>query len=193
MLLVHGIWDTGAVMSTMRLSLLEAGAPAVHAIDLSPSDGSAPIPELSRQVRERAEHLGERIDLVGFSMGAIVARYFVQRLGGRERVRRFVAISGPQRGTVHARLGRGAGIRDMRPGSRLLRDLDADPDPFGEVDVLVYYTPFDLMILPATSSRLSHARVERRFPVLMHRFMQTDPRVLASLARDLSEPRDVVA
>jgi len=32
-------------------------------------------------------------DLVGFSMGGIVSRYYVQRLGGIDRVQRFITLA----------------------------------------------------------------------------------------------------
>lgn len=189
-LLVHGIWDTGARLRPLRRALEEADLGPIVAIDLSPNDGRAPILELAAQVdraaRELAERAGrERVDVVGFSMGALTTRTFIQKLGGKHRVRRFVSISGPHAGTATAYAIPFAGVREMRPRSALLRELEADPDPWGACEVHVLYTPFDLMILPATSSRLPGARSETVVPVALHRWMIEHPDALAHVVRIL--------
>ena len=43
-----------------------------------------------------------RLDIVGFSMGALASRHYIQRGAGKQRVRRFVSISGPHAGTLTA-------------------------------------------------------------------------------------------
>lgn len=189
-LLVHGIWDDGERLRSMRRAIERAGLGPVHAIDLVPNDGRAPILELASQVDRAARDLrasagSDRVDVVGFSMGALTTRAFIQRLGGKDLVRRFVSISGPHAGTATAFALTHRGARDMRPRSELLRALDADPDPWGPVEVHVLYTPFDLMIVPATSSRLRGARSETRVPVAVHRWMVEDPRALAHVVRIL--------
>ncbi len=194
-LLVHGIWDSSSRLSPLRSGLVLRGVRSVHAVDLVPNDGRAPIPTLGAIVareaaRLRAESGSERIDIVGFSMGALVSRWFVQRGGGRDVVRRFVSISGPHHGTVTAYALPFAGVRDMRPRSALLSELGADADPFGNVEVHCVYTPFDLMIVPATSSVLPHAKTTRSIPVPMHRWMITDGRVLDHVAELLRAPAE---
>lgn len=192
-LLVHGIWDTGAKLDRLRRGLGDRGIAPVSCLDLVPNDGSAPISLLAESVEKAARALatehGERIDLVGFSMGALVSRYFVQRLSGKSLVRRFVSVSGPHAGTTLARVvpdrlhrTEMLGVRDMRPKSELLTDLEEDADPFGPVEVHVLYTPFDLMILPAKSSRLRGAASETEVPVPLHRLMISHPRAIGAIA-----------
>jgi triacylglycerol lipase len=183
-LLVHGIWDTSASFS--RLSGRLRHDREVHAVDLRPNDGRASILELANTVRAEADQLLEttgapRIDVVGFSMGALVARAFIQRVGGRERVRRFVSVSGPHAGTWTAWALPMAGARDMRPGSALLKDLASDADPWGPVEVHAIYTELDLMIVPPRSSVLRGANSLERTWVPMHRLMLWDASVLASI------------
>jgi len=186
-LCVHGIWDTGAVFAAMRDWLLGRGWSQVVALDLHPADGTADIPELAEQVAAAAQKLGGPCDLVGFSMGALVSRYWLQRLGGRERVRRFVSISGPHRGTLTAMLSGKPGAVQMRPNSELLAGLFADPDPWGRCEVHAFWTPFDLMIVPAGSSALPGAR-ERRFNVPLHPMMLSSREVIAAVAEVLGAP-----
>jgi triacylglycerol lipase len=181
-LLVHGFWDSAKVMAPLKAGLERRGIAPAHAMDLVPRSGRAPLAEMAKLVVREAETLAARervskIDLVGFSMGALVARWYVQRGGGKERVRRFVSISGPQHGTLNAYALPLAALRDMRPNSALLRDLASDPDPFGAVEVHCVYTPFDLMVFPAKSAVLPGARSVHTIPVLIHGLMILDRRV----------------
>ena len=191
---MHGIWDDGARFDVMRRALERRGH-TVRAIDLRPNDGSVSVEHMAEQVDAAARALGSAIDLVGFSMGALVSRFWIQRGEGRARVRRFVSISGPHHGTATAYALPLAGVRQMRPGSArrrararapapggaLLRSLARDPDPWGDVDVHTVWTPMDLMILPPRSSRLPGA-TEHRVPVPLHRWMITDRRVVERVA-----------
>lgn len=192
-LVVHGLWDSQIRIEPLVRGLVARGLSDVASFDLVPNTGRAPIAELARQVQVHAaalsaEHATARIDLVGFSMGALAARYYLQRCGGRDRVRRFVSISGPHAGTWTAFALPFEGVRQMRPGSALLRDLDADQQPFGDVDVHCIYTSLDLMIVPATSSVLRSARSVHRVRVPLHRWMLHDRRVLDLVASILRAP-----
>lgn len=189
-LLVHGIWDTGDKLAPMAAALERAGSPRAEPITLSINDGSAPLMELAHEVASAAATMGSQIDLVGFSMGALISRAYVQKLGGRDRVRRFVSIAGPQHGTLWARFARpqARGVADMSPKSALLADLAQDADPWGNVQVHTLWTPLDGMIVPPSSSRLEGAKSDLRIPVVMHRWLASDPRAIAHVVRVLSAP-----
>jgi triacylglycerol lipase len=192
-LLVHGIDDDARSLAPLAEGLARAGFQDVRIVELKPNNGAAPISVLAGQVAEAAGSLrartgSERVDVVAFSMGALVSRYYLQRLEGRNHVRRFVSISGPHAGTLTGWLRANPGARDMRPGSELLRGLAADEAPFGDVQVFSLWTPLDLMIVPAGSSRLAGAR-ERTFPVILHPLMLRDGRVLRSVEEALTVER----
>ena len=128
------------------------------------------------------------LDLVGFSMGGLISRYYLQRLGGLARVRRFIAISVPQHGSAWAWLLPNQGCRQMRPGSTFLQALNQDIASLAQIDLLTLWTPFDLMIIPATSSVIPVGR-ECKLPVLLHDWMIKDIRVLEAIASFLLEPQ----
>ena len=182
-LVVHGIWDTRRRIAPLIDGLTAQGLAAVDGPSLQPNDGSEPIPALADQVRVAAEAMCaqarvDQLDLVGFSMGALASRFYVQRGGGKRRVRRFISVSGPHRGTLTAHaLPALAGVRQMRRDSAMLRSLAQDSDPWGQVEVHCIYTPLDLMILPAGSSVLAGARSVHRLWVPAHRLMVHDSRV----------------
>src|SRR6478752_1046963 len=119
-LLVHGIWNSGQQFAPLKQELERSGTGPVHCVDLVPNSGQARLAELAPQVGAAARKLcdqsgTERLDVVGFSMGSLVSRYWIQRLEGRKLVRRFVSIAGPQHGTLTAYGSSLPGIRDMRP------------------------------------------------------------------------------
>lgn len=192
-LVVHGIWDDARSIAPLARGLSAQGVRSVHAIELVPPWGNASIESLAEQLasyveRTRAEHGAQSVDIVGFSMGALVTRAYLQLLGGHRHVRTFVSISGPHRGTLAAYALPLLGVRQMRPGSALLRALGDDVSHLREVAVHCLYTPFDSMILPSLSSVLNGARSVHRLPILLHRLMVHDRRVHALTARLLDEP-----
>ena len=189
-LLVHGIWDTGLKLAPIAEALERAGVPRTECVTLSKNDGSSSMTELAREIAVIADGLGPRIDLVGFSMGALVSRTYLQRHGGRDRVRRFVSIAGPHRGTLWARFARSGalGIRDMSPTSALIADLARDPDPWGRCEVHTLWTPLDGMIVPPSSSQLPGSKSDRRIPIPMHRWLVSDDRAIAHVVRVLTAP-----
>ena len=163
--LVHGI--DGCARDMARLArALQANGRVVHAIDLVPSDGSAPIEELSGQLEAFiAERLpgGAAFDLAGYSMGGLVSRHYIQERGGHMRVRRFVSISSPHRGTLVAWLRGGEGAQQMRIGSRFLGQLAASESIGKLPPTTSFQTTTDLIIVPFTSSTLPGAHNIRLF------------------------------
>jgi triacylglycerol lipase len=188
-LLVHGIWKTHTTFRRMARYLTERGF-TVHGIDLTPNDGRAGIDELAAQLAafiDATFPAGAPIDLVGFSMGGLVSRYYVQRLGGLARVRRFITISAPHHGTRWAYLRKLPGYLQMRPESDLLNDLNGDLVSLMKLDFTSIWTPLDLMITPAVSSRLGVGE-EALVAAPLHALMLEDPRTFRAVAAALSAP-----
>jgi triacylglycerol lipase len=159
-LLIHGLKDDSRKMRRLERHLREAGR-EVHSLDVLPSWGQVGLDVLAEKI---VAFVGQtfapeqRFDLVGYSMGGLVCRYYLQRLGGLERVRRFITIAAPHRGSVLAWLVPNAGGRQMRPGSAFLRDLESDADRLKQVGFTSLWTPFDLIIVPFRSSIVSYAK-----------------------------------
>ena len=160
------------------------------AITLKPGDGSVSLEALSLQLRDYVRnHFSpdERFDLVGFSMGGLVCRYYVQLLGGRSRVDRLITISSPNHGTLLAFLTSRIGCKEMRPGSALLQKLNHDCSALRDLNVTSFWTPLDLIILPAKSSRLP-CGTNREIPVFAHPLMILQRKPLDEVAKALSQP-----
>jgi triacylglycerol lipase len=188
-LLVHGISDTESVFSKMADHLRQLDW-SVYAVDLVPNNGEVGLDVLAEQVADYVAKTfapEQPIDLLGFSMGGIVSRYFVQRLGGINRVQRFVTISSPHNGTVVAYASQNPGCMQMRPNSPFLQDLNADAQMLQQLNFTSMWTPYDLMIIPTNSSKMPVGK-EIIIPVALHSWMLTDSRSLAAVAKTLAEP-----
>ena len=162
-LLIHGIKDDARKMEPLARYLRAQGWDA-KTMSLRPSWGQKGLDVLAGQVAEFiGENYapGEKIDLVAFSMGGLVTRYYLQRLGGLERVQRYVTISAPHGGTLLAYLIPNAGCRQMRFGSAFLRDLASDADRLAQLEFTSIWTPLDAIIVPPRSSVMPQARNER--------------------------------
>jgi triacylglycerol lipase len=187
-LLVHGIDDTERVFHRMGLWLQECGC-EVHSLNLVPNDGKAGLDELANQLATFIQSRfsdRQRFDIVAFSMGGLVSRYYLQRLGGVERVERFISISAPHRGTWTAFLRANAGARQMRPGSAFLKDLATDVAILRRIQVTAIWTPLDLMIVPARSCEPGVGK-SMRVNVAVHPLMLRDRRVLEAVRQLLTE------
>jgi triacylglycerol lipase len=185
--LVHGIYSDSGDFTRMARVLRAEGWP-VFTPNLRPNGGQAGIDELASQLSRYIEREvpGGKCDLVGFSMGGLVSRYYLQRLGGLDRVERFVSLAAPHHGTVLAHLHGGRGGRHMRPESDLLRDLARDADRLGRVKFTSIYTPLDLIIVPARSSEMAQARNVRLW-ASMHPALILGKRGIRAVAKALRE------
>ena len=187
-LLVHGLNDTRAIFQTMAPSLIKLGW-TVYDLDLLPSNGKLPLDKLAKQVSDYVNGTftsEEKLSVIGFSMGGIVSRYYIQRLGGIERVKNFITIASPHQGTWTAQFSQRPGCVQMRPNSAFLQDLGRDVEMLERLNFTSIWTPYDLMIVPANSSELPVGK-NIQLPVLRHDWMVTDPRCLSIVAEALGE------
>ncbi len=185
-LLVHGIYNSGNYMRNMKRLLVSKGW-EVYAISLRPNDASISFEAMARQLDTFVKASipdGAKFDLVGFSMGGLVCRYYVQKLHGYRRVRRLVTISTPNHGTLWAWLSGRAGVREMRPNSALLKELNSDAGTLTPLDYTSIYTPLDLTVLPPSSSRMAVARNVVSW-VPLHALMVHMPGPLRAMAQAL--------
>ena len=114
-------------------------------------------------------------------MGGLVTRYYLQRLNGIQKTHKYITISAPNNGTNMAHLLPLKGIEQMLPDSDFLQDLNQDVnEALNNIETLCLWTPFDIMIIPAESSVMGVGK-EVNFPVLVHRWMLDDNRVLQEI------------
>lgn len=188
-LLVHGLTDTHHKMRKIARHLSALGW-QVYDIDLQPNNGDSRLEILAGQVADLisltfAPH--QQIDIIGFSMGGLVSRYYLQRLSGIDRVQRFISISAPHQGTLAAYFSQRPGCVQMRPEHDFIKDLERDVDVLNRLHCTSIWTPFDLIILPPSSSQLGIG-TEIILPIVAHPLMVFDRACLEAIARALAQP-----
>jgi hypothetical protein len=163
-LLVHGMVDNRSIFTLLRRALQRRGFRRVLSLNYSP---------LTRDVREAAERLAarvegicadtgfERIHVIGHSMGGLIARYYVQCLGGDERVHTLVTLGSPHGGTMPAYLVPHRLGRQLRPGSDVVREL-AQPAPSCRTRFLAVWSDLDQMMVPKAAARIEHPDLDAR-------------------------------
>ncbi|WP_373412811.1 lipase family alpha/beta hydrolase, partial [Streptomyces sp. NRRL B-24572] len=157
--LLHGFVDNRSVFVLLRRSLVRHGRDCVESLNYSPltCDLRAAAELLGRRVDEIRTRTGHaEVDVVGHSLGGLIARYYVQRLGGDARVRTLVTLGTPHSGTTVAPLADAHPlVRQMRPGSEVLREL-AGPASGCRTRFVSFWSDLDQVMVPVETARLDH-------------------------------------
>jgi pimeloyl-ACP methyl ester carboxylesterase len=155
--LVHGIVDNRSAFAVLRRTLRRRGYGRITTVNYSPftSDVRRAAEHLSRHVERLCDQTGyEQVFIVGHSLGGIIARYYVQRLGGDQRVNTLITLGSPHAGTHTARLLPLPVTRQLRPESRLMSEL-AEPAQCRTRFVAIY-SDRDEVVVPSRSASLEH-------------------------------------
>jgi pimeloyl-ACP methyl ester carboxylesterase len=182
---LHGLAASGGGLRPLRGWLALHGHRQQLAFDYR-SRGSLESIAL-RLRRELEAHVrGGRIDLVAHSMGGLVARFYLQELGGARRVDRLITLATPHRGTHAANFIPSALVRQLLPDGPFIRHLNALPAPPG-LRVTSIVAGRDLLVQPADSACCPFGEI-RRFDDLGHVELLFRPRVYAAVLAALAAP-----
>lgn len=156
-LLIHGFENNPGVFWPLIARLRKHGVTNVHVVTLMPFWGS--IHDFARQIgaaveRILAESGQDRIDIVAHSMGGLAAACYLKALGGKARVRKFVAIATPFHGTPVGYLGLNRNAFEMTPRSRFLTELAFDPGDVLPVQVYSLMGGLDEYLIPHSTTVL---------------------------------------
>ena len=149
---VHGLAANRACFYPLQAWLYARG----HRRQLNFDHGSSPsIEALGIELKRRIDRevKGGRIDLVCHSLGGLVARVYLQELGGARRVDRCITIGTPHRGTWAAKWIPMAFVRQLSPDGPFIAHLDALPPPDVEMHSLA--ADGDALVLPRDSALCS--------------------------------------
>ncbi|KES03825.1 lipase [Streptomyces toyocaensis] len=157
--LLHGFIDNRSVFVLLRRSLSQHGRHQIESLNYSPLTCDIRIAAelLGRHIEQVCERTGSRqVDVVGHSLGGLIARYYVQRLGGDTRVRTLVTLGTPHSGTRVAPLANAHPIvRQMRPGSPVIEEL-ALPSPGCRTHFVAFWSDLDHIMDPLESACVEH-------------------------------------
>jgi len=131
------------------------------------------LAEYVEEVRAATE--ADQVDLIGHSMGGMVARYYVTLLGGDGAVANLITLGSPHAGTDVSAVGIGRPAKELLLGSSLVQRLDAAPPP-ERTRLTVIWSRADALVPGAHSARVPGAS-EHVFDELGHVTLLADRRV----------------
>ena len=189
LVLVHGLLDTPRLFSRLERRL-EGQHRSVFSPHLPHRFGAIPLRKLAQQLDGLIqERWGPKtpIDLLGFSMGGVIARTWLQELGGAKRTHRFISVGSPQQGTLTAQCIPAwlfAGLADMKCGSPLLRSLNGNYADLQAVECLSFFSRWDLMVCPGWQAVLPIGK-RTAVPVRTHQRLMSHLKSLDLLIESL--------
>jgi pimeloyl-ACP methyl ester carboxylesterase len=190
-ILIHGVVDNRSVFAMLKRGLRRRGFGRIITLNYSP------LTDDVRVVADRLESLVEsvcietgyeRVHVIGHSMGGLVGRYFVQRMGGDSRVHTLVTLGTPHQGTTPAHLVPHPVARQMRRGSDIMTELAA-PSPGCRTRFVAIWSDLDQMIIPKANARIEHPDLNARNVLVKsvgHNSLPVDGRVVHEICTTLA-------
>jgi len=191
-LLVHGVVDNRSIFTVLRRALRRRGFGRVWTMNyhVLTQDLRAAARRLETTVETICEQSGyERIHVVGHSMGGIVARYYVQRMGGDARVHTLVTLGSPHGGTRAAAMMPRGVVSQLRPGSGIIAEL-TERRASCRTRFLCFWSDLDVLISPKSAARIDHPDLATRnvfVPGVGHMSLPIDGRVTREIAATLAQ------
>ena len=193
LVLVHGLWDTPRLFDRL-ITALDGAIPRLLVPHLPHGLGHVSIATMASRLNEEINaSFGPTttIDILGFSMGGLISRCWIQDHAGHRRTRRFTCVGSPQRGTLTAQLVPRRWlpcIGEMKVGSSFLRKLEHDrrrhPERLDPIDCRSFYCRFDVMVVPSWTGVLP-VGPSRALPVWTHPQLVLHPKAIDVLVPTL--------
>jgi triacylglycerol lipase len=145
--LVHGYGGNRTSFLLLSVYLRAHGLGQLLAFDYRSSEG---IEHAARALRDylRRSVRGGRVDLVCHSLGGLVARVYLEQLGGARRVDRCITLGTPHRGTYNAYWLASRVGRELRPDSAVLERLATSGARGSRVRYTSIVAGADNMVIP---------------------------------------------
>jgi pimeloyl-ACP methyl ester carboxylesterase len=187
---VHGLGGNRGAWWPLRLFLMMKGHRSLYAFDHGEGAIEVHANRLNAFVDEvLATTKASHVDIVAHSLGGIISRCAIHRLGLHRRVRTLVTMATSHQGTYAAHYANTPLTRPLRPDSALLRELNRAPADRYPVRFVSIWSDRDVYVVPAES--MKHPRAENIFiPGISHSQYLVSPRVFQLVASVL-ESEDV--
>tara|TARA_Y100001968_G_scaffold222727_1_gene205476 strand:- start:219 stop:821 length:603 start_codon:yes stop_codon:yes gene_type:complete len=187
--LIHGLWNNPKLFDKL-IDKIKKDNYLFYRPHLPHKFGQTSLNRLARDLDSKIEELvGSEIDIdiVGFSMGGLISRIWLQNYNGYLRTKRFFSIGTPHFGTYTAQMIPSSfmpGIADMKRGSSLLSQLNNDLASLETVECTSFFTKWDLMTFPGWQAKLSIGD-SYHIPVLTHKELITNTISLDILSKKI--------
>ncbi len=186
---MHGLWNNPKLFEKLIEKIKEDDY-QIYRPHLPHRFGKTSLRKLAIDLESKIEEfVGPEmdIDIVGFSMGGLISRIWLQNHNGFLRTKRFISIGTPHLGTYTAQLIPSSfmpGIAEMKRGSSLLFQLNNDLTSLKKVECISFFTKWDLMSFPGWQAKLSIGD-SYHLPVLTHKELITNTTSLDVLVKKI--------
>lgn len=190
---VHGLGGGAGNFWPLRAFLRLHGRKRVYAPRLPPGRS---LPELAAFVADYIAQVATvnglspdaTLDVVAHSMGGLIVRLALESPELGRRIQTLVTLGTPHAGSLLARYGAAPYSRALRPDSDVLVRLAAQlpwPGPPTQPRLVAFWSPADVILLPAESASLAGAR-NVELPGVTHYSYLLSPRVFRHVLRALA-------
>ncbi|MDP8255470.1 MAG: alpha/beta fold hydrolase [Candidatus Alcyoniella australis] len=185
--LVHGMGGNRGTWTMLRAFLRLTGHRRIYAMGYE--DGS--VEELAERLTEFVESVREvtgedQVDVVAHSLGGLITRYAIQRLGMDGHVRKLITLATPHQGSYTAEYADTVQTRQLRPGNPLLKDLNSDDWSRYSTPLICICSDRDVYVVP--NELMRHPQGENLFvPNLAHTQYLISPAVFRLVAQSLAQ------
>ncbi len=155
-LLLHGLFVNQSCWFWFKRQLRQQGFNNIVTLNLSSWHSEEVLTELlAKKIDELRHQLGvNKVNLVGHSMGGMIARNYIQLRGGDDKVERLICLGSPHHGSKLATLTIDSLGKLLIPNSDFLKRLNGAPIPEA-IQLTNIYTRKDNMVLPNSNNHLS--------------------------------------
>lgn len=157
-LFIHGIGGSKKQYQPIIRYLRKKGINNFYEFSYESRIGLHPIKVIARELSEFIkENVKEKsVDIVAFSQGGIIALAYLRFYKNRN-VKKLFTLCTPHKGSKWAIIFNLPGLIDLRPDSKLLKELE-DFALNEKINIYSVYTPFDLMVLPGWNARPKYGK-----------------------------------
>ena len=157
-LFVHGFGSNDKQYQPLIRYLEQKGIKKFYEFVYDSSVGLHPIKTIAKELSEYiAKNVKEEpINIIGISQGGIIALAYLKYYKNIN-VKKVFTLCSPHKGSRLAKILNLPGIIDLRPGSKLLKELEVFAKK-EKIDIYSLYTPFDLMVFPGWNARPDYGK-----------------------------------
>lgn len=162
--LLHGLLDNRSIFGPLKRQLRRRGFGRVvcHSYSVRTHDVETAALRLAQAVERLCEETGyERVHVIGHSLGGLVARWYVQKMGGDARVHTLITLGAPHAGSQLARIYPTYLGKQLLPGSPIVEAL-AEPSRPVNTRFVAVWSDLDTFIVPQRNARIDHPDLNAR-------------------------------
>lgn len=165
LVLVHGLGGHPGNFFGLKTSFARRGRKRAYVVDFGTARSFDLMAQhLRSEIADIVEVNGlgpdAKVDVIGHSMGGLIARLAAEDEATRARIAQIVTLGTPHQGSHLARLASTELVLGLRPGSEIMQRLDAQ-DFWGTADaplVTAIWSPNDTVVIPAEHAQFEHGR-----------------------------------